>query len=89
MSKPRTTRKKKKGPKSKRPSGRSGWTAAERYWDRVAAKEGVKPVDDVADLAVLSPEDGEELLEAIREMREADRLARQNKEERQRAPKRA
>ena len=30
-----------------------------------------------------------ELLEAIREMRAADRLARENKERRQRAPKRA
>lgn len=89
MSKPDTTRKKKTGPKPKRPRGRSGWTAAERHWDRVAAQQGVEPVENLADLALLTPEDGEELLEAIRELRAADRLARQNKERRKRAPKRA
>ena len=84
-----TSPKRKKAPAPRRPTGREGWTAEERHWDRVAARQGVKPVQDLAELAVLAPEDGQELLEAIQGMRTADALARQQKEQRKRSPRRA
>lgn len=70
-------------------SSKASWSEGERRLDRLAAKAGVKPIGDIADLPHLSPEDGEEFMEAIRQIRSMDRRAREEKAKRSRAPKRA
>jgi hypothetical protein len=77
---------KKKTPTTKKGarSSRASWSEGERRIDRQAAKAGIKPIGDLADLAHLTPEEGEELLSAIREMKEIDRRAVCEKEKRKR-----
>lgn len=48
----------------------------ERRTDREAARAGLKPIQDIADLAFLTPEEGEEFIEAIRQTRSMDKRAR-------------
>lgn len=83
---------KKKPAKKKRPrarASRSTWTEGERRIDRMAREAGIKPIGDLEDLVHLTQEEGEELLSAIREMRELERRAEQEKEKRKRTTKRA
>lgn len=82
---------KKKATKKKRPrsSSKASWSEGERRLDRLAAKSGVKPIGDIAELARGTPEDADELLSAIREMRELERRAVAEKEKKKRAPRRA
>lgn len=83
---------KKKTAKKKRPRARSSratWTEGERRIDRMAREAGIKPIGDLEDLVHLTQEEGEELLSAIREMRELERRAEQEKEKRKRTTKRA
>lgn len=72
---------------ARRPSGedRSTWTAGERHWDRVAARAGVKPMEDLDSLARGTPEDAQDLLDAIREIRADDAAARKRKERKTKA----
>lgn len=52
---------------------KSAWTDGERHWDRVAAANGVEPMpDDLSTLARLSPDEAQALLEAARQLREAE-----------------
>lgn len=55
----------------------------------MAREAGIKPIGDLEDLVHLTQEEGEELLSAIREMRELERRAEQEKEKRKRTTKRA
>lgn len=81
---------KKKATRKKRPrSSKASWSEGERRLDRLAAKAGVKPIGDVAELARGTPEDADELLSAIREMRELERRAGAEKEKKGRAARRA
>ncbi|MBX3466580.1 MAG: hypothetical protein KF878_06740 [Planctomycetes bacterium] len=67
---------KKKTTKQKRPrSSRASWSEGERRLARMAEEAGVKPIRDIADLAYGTPEDADELLSAIREMRAIERRA--------------
>lgn len=90
--------KKKTTKKKKARSSRAAWSEGERRVDRMAAKAGAKPIRDIKDLAFLTPEDADDLLSAIREMRELehrgaiariDQQAAMEKTKRKRAPKRA
>ncbi|MCW8138364.1 MAG: hypothetical protein KIT58_05605 [Planctomycetota bacterium] len=83
---------KKKTTKKKRTrASRASWSEGERRIDRLAREAGVKPVYDFDALPHVSPKDGEELLSAIHEMREAERQAVAEKEtpKRKRTPRRA
>jgi hypothetical protein len=82
--------KKKTTTKKKRPrSSRESWSEGERRLARMAEEAGVKPIRDIADLAYGTPEDADELLSAIREMRALERQALVEKQKRKKAPKRA
>jgi hypothetical protein len=86
------SKKKTKTTKKKRPrSSRAAWTEGERRIDRMAREAGVKPIYDFDALPHVSPEDGEELLSAIHEMRELERRAAAEKASTKgkQAPKRA
>jgi hypothetical protein len=88
---PQSKKKKKTGKKKRQRSSRSAWTEGERRVDRMAAKAGIKPIYDFSALAHGTPEDADELLSAIRQMRELERRATAEKEtaKRKRTPKRA
>ena len=60
---------KKRTPKKRPKNGQKPMSALARRADRRAAAHGIKRVKNIEDLAFGTPEDGDELLEAIREMR--------------------
>lgn len=65
------SRKKTQTKKKRAPSSRASWSEGERRVDREAAKAGVKPIRDL--VPHLTPEDGDDLLSAIHEMRDRER----------------
>lgn len=85
------SKKKTKTTQKRQRSSRATWTEGERRIDRMAARAGAKPIYDFNTLPHVSPEDGEDLLSAIHEMRALERRAAAEKEstKRKRAPKRA